>query len=77
MEKFYCTFGYGHLHQGWCQVIQAPSLEIARQMMTKKYGNKWGFIYTEEVWLKDLNSVNRNWSMEEELPDILVYGIND
>jgi hypothetical protein len=71
-QRFYFTFGDGHMYSGCCQPIMADDYYSARARMMKEYGNKWAFQYTEEQWNGMKNNPHRHYRIEEELPTILV-----
>lgn len=60
------TFGVGQPNGGHYVKFYGTYSE-ARDKMFEKYGTRWGFQYSEEDWLKDLNNPNRTWEMETEL----------
>lgn len=50
MKTWVFTFGSGHMYEGGCVKITAPSMEAAREEMFRRYGSKWAFQYSEEDW---------------------------
>lgn len=56
MEKFIFTFPGNHPLKNYIQPIFAKDVNTARAKMFERYGNKWGFFYTEEKW--------RQWEKE-------------
>ena len=60
------TFGSGQPNAGHYVKFYGTYGE-ARDKMFEKYGIDWGFQYSEEEWLEDLNNPNRTWTMETEL----------
>lgn len=58
MEKFYVTFGYGHLHQfngitidqDIAGVIEAESEEKAREIVFSYFGDKFFTTYNEATF---------------------------
>lgn len=49
MDKYYITF-FGHPNEGYFAVIEAESLEEARDIAHYHYPNGWSTIYTNEQW---------------------------
>ena len=47
------------------------SFNTARSKMFNKYGDKWGFQYSEKEWNDMKNNPNRKWDMETELETII------
>jgi len=61
IQKYYFTFGHGQAHFGYYHVIEAESVERAREIMFERFGNKWAMMYdsakkagVEEYGLKQL-----------------------
>jgi hypothetical protein len=50
MKKYYFTFGCGQQHAGHYIIIEADTVEQARQQMFAKFGRKWSMCYTEQEW---------------------------
>lgn len=67
-EKWIFTFGIGQPHEGHYVIFTGP-YTIAREKMIEKYGNKWGFQYSEQEWKDIENDPNRWWSMETLLEE--------
>jgi hypothetical protein len=53
MEKFYFTFGFGTDKANCYTVIEACSLESAREKMIERWGLDWAFQYSEDEWVLD------------------------
>ena len=70
MEKFYFTFGSGQKFGGYCQPVVAKNWVVARKIMFDKFGEDWGFQYSEEEWLGFKNDKDRMWPLERELATI-------
>ena len=49
VEWWYFTFGYGQEHEGHYVRIKGTFSE-ARRKMLDKYGQAWGFQYSEKQW---------------------------
>ena len=50
MSTWIFTFGSGQKHAGHFVRIQAESWIEARREMFDRFGDQWGFQYTEEEW---------------------------
>ena len=49
-EQYWCfTFGCGQENEGFYVKVKG-SFGEARAKMVERYGNKWGFQYSEEEW---------------------------
>ena len=60
------TFGSGQPNGGHYVKFYGTYGE-ARDKMFAKYGNKWGFQYSEKEWEYYKNDPNRTWELETEL----------
>jgi hypothetical protein len=68
-EYWIFTFGCGQEHAGRYVKIRG-TFNQARQKMMDRYGEQWGFQYSEEKWEEMKNNPNRCWPMETELETI-------
>ena len=60
------TFSCGQKYGGYYVRIKG-SFNQAREKMCAKYGDRWGFQYSEEEWEKMKNDPCRMHPMEKEL----------
>ena len=60
------TFGGDQKHAGKYVKIRGTAVS-ARDKMFNKYGDKWGFQYSEEEWENMKNDPRRWWDLETEL----------
>lgn len=60
------TFGGGQPHAGKYVKIRGTHNQ-ARKKMFEKYGDRWGFQYSEKEWKEMEEDPNRHWTMETEL----------
>ena len=67
-EKWIFTFGSGQRYQGHYVVMTGTYYE-AREKMVEKYGDKWGFQYSEQEWEEMENDPNRWWPLEIPLEE--------
>ena len=75
LQTFYFTFGTDPTfeHPGKCQIVKAPSMDAARQVMFDQCADEWAFGYTEEQWFDYKNNQPPGMPIEQELPTILYY----
>lgn len=52
VKKYYATFGSGHPFQDHYQPVVAESMEEARAIMFRAFGDKWGFVYDNKSPIK-------------------------
>lgn len=64
MEKFIFTFAVNHPLGRYIQIIYAENYRLAREKMFERYGDSWGFQYTEEEWNK-WQVKSKNWGLPE------------
>ncbi len=60
------TFGSGQQHAGHFVRING-TFDSARAEMFDRYGEDWGFQYSEEKWKEMEDNPSRWWPMEKEL----------
>ena len=49
MAKYYFTFGWGQPHQNCYHVIEADSVDRAREIMFERFSDKWAMMYTSSA----------------------------
>ena len=64
MKKFIFTFPGNHPLKDHCQPVYAKDGHAARKRMFERYGDAWGFQYTEEKWIE--------WEKEAEKIGIII-----
>lgn len=62
------TFGSGQQHAGHYVKIDG-TYDSARNEMFDKYGDDWGFQYSEKTWKEMENDPDRWYPMEKELKE--------
>lgn len=65
-EWWIFTFGSGQEHEGKYVRIKGTYF-TAREKMFDRYGEKWGFQYSEKEWEDIKNDPQRWWPIETEL----------
>ena len=65
-EYWMFTFGSGQKHAGYYVKIRG-TFDEARRKMFDKYGEEWGFQYSEKKWREMESDPNRLWPLEKEL----------
>lgn len=73
MNRYVFTFGSGQKHEGYYQVIEAPDMQQARNLMFEHHGRDWCNGFSEEEWLKMLNDPTRPWPMEYPLRQEIIW----
>lgn len=77
MKKFIFTFTGNHPLKNHYQPIYATNGHIARRRMFERYGDSWGFQYTEEQWMEWEREANRiGILIESELSPIYCREVN-
>ena len=77
MKKFIFTFPGNHPLKGHYQPIFASSGHIAREKMFERYGDAWGFQYTEEEWIEwEKKARKLGIPIERELSNVYCREVN-
>jgi hypothetical protein len=65
-QNFYFTFGVGDEENSKHFIkFAASSYNEAREMMLKRFGNKWAFQYTEKEWFREGTPQDKRYGYQQ------------